>query len=173
MLKAFTRRWNYNTNHETGSDAEYGGSWNGDYTGAQYCDAGHEVPVQTVASAFYGVNAARNNGADIEPIPITPVRQQNWPGMQIQLRNGWGTTSFGRKLSYDNYLRLLTDSATKNRHYLLPNPSGLGPAAQRPGPAPGNVQSMIATTAGAQPQTPGGPGFLASGVDLTGRNYYG
>jgi hypothetical protein len=160
--------------HETGSDAESEKAWNSDYTGTMYArNTGHDVPVQPVSGPFYGVNSARYNGADIEPIPITPVRGQNWPGMQIQLRNGWGTTSFGKKLSYDDYLRLLTDSATKNRSYLLPNPSGLGPSAQRPGPAASNVQSMISNTTGAQPTSPGGPGFLAPGVNLTGRRYYG
>lgn len=166
--------WAYDDQYnEVGSDAEQSESWYGDYTGAEYCDAGHPVSTGNVASSFYGVNPARYNGADIEPVPITPVRGQNWPEMQIQLRNGWGTLSFGRKLSYDDYLRLLTDSATKNRHYLIPKPAGIGPNALTPGPSPYNVQSYIAQTSGNQPQSPGGPGFLAHNVDLTGRNYYG
>lgn len=165
-LKSLCTRWNYEANHETGSEAEQ--TWDSENTGAGY-DGGHSVPV----FPGYGVNPARANGADIEPIPITPVRGQNWPEMQIQLRNGWETTSMGKKMAYDDYLRLLTDSSTKNRHYLIPKPSGLGPAAGRPGPAPGNVQSMINQGPGAQPSAPGGPGFLASGVNLGGRRYYG
>lgn len=168
-IRAFTRRQNFSTFRERGSDAEWDDQWVAEDVSAEYAEAGHTVP----QFYGYGVNPARNNGADIEPIPITPVRGQNWPEMQIQLKNGVGTLSFGKKLAYDDYLRLLTDSASKQRHYLLPHPSGLGPAAGKPGPAPGNVQSMINTTSGAQPSTPGGPGFLASGVNLSGRNYYG
>jgi hypothetical protein len=129
---------------------------------------GHPIPV----FPGYGTNSARNNGADLEPIPITPVRAQNWPGMQVQLCNGWDKTNYGKKMEYDDYLRMLTDSSTKARSYLLPT-SGLGPSAVNPGPAPGNVQSMIQTTSGSQPNTPGGPGFIASGVNLSGRGYYG
>lgn len=162
-------------NSETGSDSEYYNSWDAEYAGASYRrnSDGHPIPAQTVASPFYQVNPARWNGADVEPIPVTPVRKQNWPEMQVQLRNGWGTTNFGRKISYDGYLRLLTDSASKNRHYLIPHPSGLGPHAQRPGPAPANVSQMIANGAGSQPTNPGAPGQMASGVDLSGRSYYG
>lgn len=157
--------------HETGSENE--GHWDSDYRGSMYNEAGHSVPVQTVGAPFYQVNPARWNGADIEPIPITPVRGQNWPGMQIQLKNGWGQTSFGHKLSYDDYLRLLTDSATKNRNYLIPNPSGLGPNAQRPGPAPSNVTQLISNSSGRQAPSPGGPGMLGGNVDLSGRTYFG
>jgi hypothetical protein len=156
--------------HETGSDAETGESWNGDYTGAMYP---HGTGHLNYVFPGYGVNPARNNGADIEPIPITPVRKQNWPEMQIQLKNGWGALSFGRKLSYDDYLRLLTDSATKNRSYLIPQPSSTGRTPVKGGPAPGNVNSMIAMTSGNQPSTPGGPGFVAGNVNLSGRTYYG
>jgi hypothetical protein len=171
----FTKRWAYpqNVQHETGSDSYVCGANDADDVGAQYSEAGHSVPVGTVATAFYGVNPARNNGADIEPIPITPVRSQNWPGMQIQLRQGWELTNYGRIMSYDTYLRLLTDSATKGRNFLIPSPSSLGNSQVAGGPAPGNVDQMIQQSAGSQPSTPGGPGFLASGVNLSGRNFYG
>lgn len=167
-----TRRFQKHVDHETGSDNE--SHWNGDYNGSMYDRTiGHPVPVGTIAVPFYGTNGARNNGADLEPIPITPVRGQNWPEMQIQLKNGWGQTSFGHKLSYDDYLRLLTDSATKNRKYLIPQPSSAGRAGNTPGPAPANVNQMIVNFAGAQPSAPGGPGLIASGVNLSGRTYYG
>jgi hypothetical protein len=162
------------TSHETGSDAEFGESWEGDYTGAMYAgNPGHPVLTFPVSGPFYGVNPARYNGADIEPVPITPVRGQNWPEMQIQLKNGWGSLSFGKKLTYDDYLRLLTDSATKNRSYLIPSPSSIGNAQVKGGPAPGNVNAMIAASSGSQPSTPGGPGFVAQSVNLSGRTYYG
>jgi hypothetical protein len=164
FIRLFQRPSDYNheANHETGSEAEI--SQRSEFTGAMY-PGGHEIPV----FAGYIPNPARNNGADIEPIPITPVRKQNWPEMQIQLNQGWQSTNYGKKMSYDTYLRLLTDSANKGRNYLLPSRGGnLHRSA-----APGNVQSMVDTTAGSQPTTPGGPGFIASGVDLSGRNFYG
>lgn len=167
-----TTRFRRVVEHETGSEAEE--SWRGEYDGAMYDrQDGHPVPVGTIAVPFYSPNPARNNGADLEPIPITPVRGQNWPGMQIQLKTGWGGLSFGRKLSYDDYLRLLTDSATKNRHYLIPQPSSAGRAGHVPGPAPANVNQMIMNSAGSQPSAPGGPGMIASGVNLSGRTYFG
>jgi len=166
------RGFNRNVQHETGSDADVNGAFYGDYTGAMYCDSGHGVSTGTIAQPFYGVNGARNNGSDVEPVPITPVRAQNWPEMQIQLKNGWGSLSFGKKLSYDDYLRLMTDSATKNRTYLIPKPAGIGPSALRPGPAPSNVNQLIQNSAGQQPQSPGGPGMIASGVNFAGRREY-
>ncbi len=123
--------------HETGSDSE--SSWGAEYTGAG------GTPGNKVAVFLgYGVNPARGNGEDVEPIPITPVRGQNWPEMQIQLRNGWETTCMGKRLDYDDYLRMLTASSEKSRTFLLPS-SGIG-RAQNPGPAPSNVQQMIDQT---------------------------
>lgn len=153
--------------HETGSDAESSND-------ADYPDNHNPMTGRTnYIFPGYGVNSARINGADLEPVPITPVRGQNWPGMQVQLCNGWQKTNYGKKISYDGYLRLLTDSSTKQRHFLIPHPSGLGPKANTSGPAPSNVQQMIDVTAGAQPNAPGGPGFLAGDVNLGGRRYYG
>lgn len=151
------------TYSESGSDAQ--GSWQSDYN--ETPGIGRQIPI----FVGYGVNPARNNGADIEPIPITPVRGQNWPEMQIQLNNGWSKTNYGKRISYDQYLRLLTDSSTKSRRYLIPSRSGNVQFGG--GPAPANVQSMVNTTSGAQPNSPGGPGFIASGVDLSGRRSYG
>jgi hypothetical protein len=173
MLSALRNRWGWQNYHETGSDSP-GYAFSSENTGVpSQADhqEGHAVPAGTVAVPFYGTNPARNNGADLEPIPVTPVRGQNWPGMQIQLKNGWGSLSFGRKLTYDDYLRMQTDSATKARSYLIPSRAGY--VQKGAGPAPANVASMIATTSGAQPNSPGGPGFLAAGVDLSGRQYYG
>jgi hypothetical protein len=165
------KRFRRQVEAETGSESEE--SWQGEYSGTMYQHEGHGVPVGTIAVPFYSPNPARNNGADLEPVPITPVRGQNWPGLQIQLKNGWGQTSFGHKLSYDDYLRLLTDSASKNRKYLIPHPAGIGPNALKPGPAPANVNQLIQNSAGSQPTAPGGPGMIASGVNLSGRTYYG
>lgn len=119
----------------------------------------------------YGVNQARNNGADLEPIPITPVKYQNWPEMQIQLANGWGTLNFGHKMSYDDYLRLLTSSNEKGRSYLSPGTKGVAAGNQRIGPSPLNVRANAQSGPGAQPSNPGGPGQLVGSFNNGG--YYG
>lgn len=117
----------------------------------------------------YGVNRARYNGADIEPIPISPVRGQQWPGMQIQLSNGWMRTNYGQKLRYDDYLRLLRVENGRAGTRILP---GQGRQVMQ-GPGANQTQQMMMATAGSQPRYGQGVGVLADGVDLTGRRYYG
>jgi hypothetical protein len=132
-----------------------------------YSGPGHELYV----FPGYGVNQARNNAADLEPIPITPVKHQNWPEMQIQLSNGWALTNFGKKLSYDDYLRLLTSSNEMARSYLSPGTKGTALGNQRIGPSPLNVQANAQAGPGSQPSNPGGPGQLVG--SLGNRRYYG
>jgi hypothetical protein len=119
----------------------------------------------------YGVNPARNNGADLEPIPITPVKHQNWPEMQIQLDNIVGRLNFGKKMAYDDYLRLLTTSSEKGRHYLSPGVKGTALGNQRIGPSPLNVKANAQSGPGAQPSNPGGPGQLVG--SFTNGGFYG
>lgn len=118
----------------------------------------------------YGVNPARNIGADLEPIPITPVKKQNWPEMQIQLKNGWSDTNWGAKMPGDNYLRLLTSSNERARNYLTPGPRGVALGNQVIGPSPLNVMAMAQRGPGAQPSNPGGPGDAGG---FTNGGYYG
>lgn len=117
----------------------------------------------------YPANPARNNGADLEPIPVSPVRGQNWPDMQIQLRNGWGTTNFGKKLTYDDYLRLLRAENGQAGTRTLP---GQGQQVMR-GPGPQQTQAVAMAGAGSQPKTAGGVGVIGPGVDLSRRTFYG
>ena len=119
----------------------------------------------------YGVNQTRNNGADLEPIPITPVKYQNWPEMQIQLDNIVGKLNFGKKMAYDDYLRLLTSSNEKGRSYLSPGTKGVAGGNQRIGPSPLNVQANAQSGPGAQPSNPGGPGQMVGSFSNGG--YYG
>jgi hypothetical protein len=119
----------------------------------------------------YGVNLARLNAADLEPIPITPVKYQNWPEMQIQLLNGWAGTNWGRKIAYDDYLKQLTTSSEMARSYLAPGRNGVALGNQRIGPSPLNVTQWMQAGPGSQPQAPGGPGQLAGA--LGDRRYYG
>lgn len=130
-------------------------------------DTGHALTVFT----GYGVNQARNNGADLEPVPITPVKHQNWPEMQIQLSNGWALTNFGKKMSYDDYLRLLTSSNEKARNYLSPGTKGVAAGNQRIGPSPLNVAAWAQAGPGSQDSNPGGPGQTIGGV--TNGGFYG
>jgi hypothetical protein len=119
----------------------------------------------------YGVNQARNNGADLEPIPITPVKHQNWPEMQIQLNNGWMMLNWGKKLPYDTYLKLLASSEDRGRAYLAPGPRGVAAGNLKIGPSPLNVQTWQQSGPGAQPNNPGGPGQTVGAI--TNGGYYG
>jgi hypothetical protein len=119
----------------------------------------------------YGTNQARNNGADLEPVPITPVKHQNWPEMQIQLDNIVGRLNFGKKMSYDDYLRLLTTSNEAARSYLTPGKKGVAGGNVRTGPSPLNVQATAQAGPGAQASNPGGPGQLAG--NFTNGGFYG
>lgn len=132
-----------------------------------YSGPGHPLTV----FPGYGVNPARNNGADVEPIPITPVKHQNWPEMQIQLKNGWADTNFGHKMSYDDYLRLLTSSNEMARNYLAPGRNGVAGGNVRTAPSPLNVQATAQAGPGSQPSNPGGPGVVTNGV--TNGGWYG
>jgi hypothetical protein len=117
----------------------------------------------------YGTNAARYNGADLEPIPISPVRGQNWPEMQIQLSNGWMRTNYGKKLAYDDYLRLLRAENGTAGTRVLP---GQGRQVMQ-GPGASQTQQFMMQSAGNQPRSPGGTGMIAEGVDLSNRRFYG
>lgn len=71
---------------------------------------------------------------DINPIPISPVHFQQWPGMQYQLSNGWQETNYGKRASYDSYRRMLTSSLSNPnnvRPRVIPGegrqPTGYGP----------------------------------------------
>lgn len=155
-----------------GNDADkwplgVGSESKGHYPPDAYSGDGHPLTV----FPGYGVNGARLNAADIEPIPITPVKHQNWPEMQIQLSNGWALTNYGRKMSYDYYLRLLTTSSEKGRSYLAPGNKGVALGNQQIGPSPLNINANIAAAAGSQPSNPGGPGQIMTA--LGNRGYYG
>lgn len=116
-------------------------------------------------------NQARNNGADIWPTPFVPRRHGNVAfaetGM-IQLNNGWSGTNFGKRMDYDNYLRLLTtSSAGPGKNEVLP---GKQPVSYRQ-VSQDQLQTM--QSAMANPPNGGGTGVLAPNVDLSGRTYYG
>lgn len=105
----------------------------------------------------YGVNTARLNGADFEPVPIRPVQHQNWPEMNVQLFNGWSKITTN-KYVYDNWLRLLSNRDSGFTKQVLPS------GAPNRGPSPYNVQNFFNRTAGMQPTNPGGPGFILPGI---------
>ncbi len=122
------------------------------------------VPKHLVVFPGYGVNRARANGADIEPVPISPVHGQSWPGMQVQLLNGWGQTNFGRRMTYDDYLRLLRGEAGQAGVRQLPG------RQQIQGPGASQVSSTWVPT---NQQSSLGVGMVAANVDLSQRSFYG
>lgn len=105
----------------------------------------------------YGVNKARLNGADVEPIPVRPVQHQNWPEMQVQLHNGYCKITT-HKVATDHYLRMLSHMQPGQAY--KPLSSGM----PKIGPAPANVQKFYDDSAGSQPTNPGGPGFVLPGI---------
>jgi len=126
-----------------------------------------QPPKHMVVFPGYGVNPARANGADIEPLPINPVHGQSWPGMQVQLSNGWMRTCYGRRLSYDDYLRLLRAENGIAGVRTLPG-QGLQ-RIQGPGPAQISTSFIVPSAT-----VSGGVGQLADGVVLDqtiGRNF--
>src|SRR5215469_4194859 len=108
--------------------------------------------------------------ADINPLPISPVHFQQWPGMQFQLSNGWQYTNYGQILSYNDYKRLLYSSTST-------------PGAPKPLPGEGlqpTSNSLVSQTTlqnqigmGAPTGNGAGAGHLNPGVSLAGRTYFG
>lgn len=98
----------------------------------------------------YGVNLARLNGADIEPIPVKPVQHQN-QGWLPQLFNGYQSITT-HKYPGDHYLRMLSHMQPGQNYRNLNG----GPLV---GPSPSQVTDMYGRSAGQQPTAPGGPGF--------------
>lgn len=119
-------------------------------------------------------NPARySDQPDIMPLPIVPVRHQTWTFYQPQLSNGWQQTNYGLRMSYDDYLRLLSSSAS-GPGYPPPMPGqGLQPQGSAM-PSQLQQQQMISANAPLLANNQqGGTGVLAPGVNLAGRTYYG
>jgi hypothetical protein len=119
----------------------------------------------------WGTNPARNNGADIYTMPIQPQHYSNFTATQTQLFNGLQLSNFGRRDSYDNYLRAIQSSAvnagSKNQKQLFPGfqPAGTPQASAK------QLNQMIQD--GAPKATgDGGVGIFAQGVSFV-RSYYG
>lgn len=115
--------------------------------------------------------ARRSPQTDVQPLPVQPVHFQAWPANQVQLSNGWQQTNYGKRMSYDDYLRLLSSSNS-------------GPGAPKPLPGQGQQPQGGAIPSRVQLQnaialnTPAdngnlGTGILGPGVNLSGRRYYG
>lgn len=119
----------------------------------------------------YGVNPARNNGTDIEPLQIVPLRYGNFAAYQTQLFNGLQLSNFGVRTSYQGYLSKIYSSgssSSKGQRQTLPS---VHPAALI---QPSQVELAQMITAGAPNETnTGGTGQIAPGVNLSGRGFYG
>lgn len=119
-------------------------------------------------------NEARNNGADINPLPIQPLRFGNFAATQTQLFNGLQLSNFGRRDSYDSYRRAIDSSSvnagSKNQKQLFP---GFQPAGARQASAV-QLNQMILNNNPPPPDPSGnsGVGIFAPGVNFN-RTYYG
>lgn len=139
------------------------------------CDNNNAIGHPVVIWPGWVTNDARNNGADVNPLPIVPLHYGNWAAMQVQLKNGLELSTFGNKDSYTQYLRLnrlLYSSASRNSkeaRQIAPNtlyPNGIS--------QPSMIQLANMVTAGApNADDTGGTGQLAPGIDLSQRAYYG
>lgn len=142
-------------------------SINGEYNGG---NVGHPI----VYWPGWEMNPARySDQTDIMPLPIQPQHGRAWQMLQPQLSNGWQDTNYGKRMAYDDYLRLLSSSNSGPG-----NPPPLPGQGQQPmgSPMPSRIQQQqmisINTPDLATAQT-GGTGMLAPGVNLSGRRYYG
>lgn len=143
------------------------GNQTGDHSGNPG-NVGHPV----IVWQGWAQNEARNNGADIYTMQVQPLHYGNFEATQTQLRNGLGDLSFGRRLAYDSYLRMLYSSASmdhKGKRQILPNalhPAGIS--------QPSQVELIRTATANAPgSNNTGGTGQIAAGVDLGKRTFYG
>jgi len=138
------------------------------------CDNNGAIGNPVVVWPGWVTNDARNNGADINPLPIVPLHYGNWAALQVQLKNGLELSTFGNKDSYTQYLklnRLLYSSATSNSKQARQILPSFHPAGNI---QPSSVQLASMITAGApNADNTGGTGQLAPGIDLSARKYYG
>lgn len=122
-----------------------------------------------VVSPGYLPNEARLSGADIDPVHIVPWRFENFQGYgAVQLHNGWDLTSYGRKDQQMTYRSLLSSSQTGPGHnFVLPGQK------QQPHnkamPSQLRLQRMEVPASSRDSDT----GFLAPGVNLSRRRFYG
>lgn len=111
---------------------------------------------------------------DINPVPISPVHFQSWPGMQVQLLNGWELTNYGGiAVPYNHYLQKAGGGSGTYPKAPKPLPGqGLQPQGNSP---PSQLQIQNALTAQSNQNGVGFTGALAPGVQeaLAGRRYYG
>jgi hypothetical protein len=101
-------------------------------------------------------NPARNNGEDIDLTPRQFRRNVNASGLQdVQINNGLfrGIARGGRMRLIDYLYGSLVVIPGQTR--------GDAGGFHVRGPSSYNIQNMIDSTAGAQPENPGGPGMIA------------
>lgn len=84
----------------------------------------------------------------------------------VQLRNGWSTTNYGRRMNRPEAHQLIAVSPTipGQTRLIGSNPADF-PAR---GPAPSQWDYHVASTAGSQPNYPGGPGYMMGVPGFTG-----
>lgn len=84
----------------------------------------------------------------------------------VQLRNGWQTTNYGRRMEQPAASQFVAAAPKIPGQTRL---MGTHPADfPMRGPAPSQWDYHVASTAGSQPMYPGGPGYIMGTVGYTG-----
>lgn len=111
---------------------------------------------------------------DVNPVPISPVHFQSWPGIQVQLLNGWELTNYGKiSVPYNSYLQKAGGGSATYPKAPKPLPGqGYQPQGNNP---PSQIQLTNQMMAQTNQQGMGFTGALGPGVQeaLAGRRYYG
>jgi hypothetical protein len=144
---------------------------NSDWNGGRLQGAGHPANIFT---GYVNNDARASEQIDINPVPVVPVHFQGWPGIQVQLLNGWELTNYGKiAVPYNNYLQKAGGGTGTYPKAPKPLPGqGLQPQGNSP---PSQVQLNNSMSLNANQQGTGATGNLAPGVQsaLTARRYYG
>lgn len=103
---------------------------------------------------------------DLENTPTTFWRHQAVQGVSdVQLLNGWGTLNFGRRMEQPaaGYLAVVNQPLPGQTRLAGTNPADF----PLRGPAPSQWDYHVASSAGSQPNYPGGPGYLMGRMQST------
>ncbi len=144
---------------------------NSDWNGGK--NKGHGHP-GNIFNGYVNNDARYSGQTDVNPVPITPVHYQGWPGVQVQLSNGWQMTNYGLIVTpYNSYLHKAGGGSATYPKANKPLPGqGQQPQGNKP---PSQIQLNNMMTGMTNQQGVGATGGLAPGVQaaLTARRYYG
>lgn len=152
--------------------------------GKRHCDCaensdylGKNVGTPVILFPGYVDNDARYSPqTDINPVPVVPVHFQQWPGMQVQLLNGWELTNYGKiitEVPFGAYNQKAGGSSATFRKSSPPLPGqGQQPQGNMP---PSQIQLANSMMNGANQQGLGATASMSDNVmaAVASRRYYG